>query len=90
MTFASNTKGQAVFGLPGNPVSSFVTFHLFVVPALKFITNYTSHKLSLPVISVELLHDSFELDPRPEYARATITSRDGKLYAEITGNQVRI
>ena len=26
--------GQAVFGLPGNPVSSVVTFSLFVAPAL--------------------------------------------------------
>lgn len=54
MTFAANADGRCVFGLPGNPVSSFVTFHLFVLPALRYITNYDVNKLSLPVITVEV------------------------------------
>jgi molybdopterin molybdotransferase len=33
VTFARGEKG-VVFGLPGNPVSAFVTCHLFVLPAL--------------------------------------------------------
>lgn len=41
-------------------------------------------------IFVQLLNDEIELDPRPEYARATITSKNGKLFAEITGDQVRV
>jgi molybdopterin molybdotransferase len=32
--FASIVSGPVIFGLPGNPVSSLVTFHLFVRPAL--------------------------------------------------------
>lgn len=54
MTFASNSMGQAIFGLPGNPVSAFVTFHLFVLPALRFITHYDLAKLELPIIMVEV------------------------------------
>lgn len=33
-TFASKDK-TLFFGLPGNPVSAFVTFHLFALPALR-------------------------------------------------------
>lgn len=88
MTYASDSKGKHVFGLPGNPVSAFVTFHLFVLPALRYLQGQDEHKLHLSVISVELLNDSIELDPRPEYARATITSIKGKLYAKVTGNQM--
>lgn len=88
MTYASNSKGKHIFGLPGNPISSFVTFHLFVLPALRYLQGHDKCKLQLSVISVELLNESVELDPRPEYARATVTSINGKLYAEITGNQI--
>lgn len=28
------------------------------------------------------------LDPRPEYCRASIISKDGELWAEVTGNQI--
>jgi gephyrin len=45
-------------------------------------------KCHLPVLSVELLTEKYDLDPRPEYARASIISKDGKLYAEITGRQI--
>lgn len=88
MTYASNSKGKHVFGLPGNPVSAFVTFHLFVLPALRFLQGQDDRKLHLSLITVELLNDSLELDDRPEYARASVTSSKGKLYAEVTGNQI--
>lgn len=88
MTYASNSHGKHVFGLPGNPVSAFVTFHLFVLPALRYLQGQDDRKLHLSRITVELLNDSLELDDRPEYARATVTSMKGKLYAEITGNQI--
>lgn len=37
----------------------------------------------------KLINAKVELDPRPEYARARILSRQGKFFAEITDNQVR-
>lgn len=88
MTYAANSNGKHVFGLPGNPVSAFVTFNLFVLPALRYLQGYDESKLHLSVITVELLNDSVELDPRPEYARATVISVNGKLCAEITGDQI--
>lgn len=54
MTFAANAEGRAIFGLPGNPVSAFVCFHLFVLPALRFVNDCAEGKLELPVISVEV------------------------------------
>lgn len=89
MTFASNQRDNFVFGLPGNPVSAFVTFHLFVLPALRKYCGYGQHKLSLPFIFVELANDELELDPRPEYARASVTMKNGKFYGLVTDNQVK-
>lgn len=54
MTFATNEKENFVFGLPGNPMSAFVTFHLFVLPTLRQFCGYSNHKLSLPAVSVEV------------------------------------
>ncbi|XP_058130038.1 molybdenum cofactor synthesis protein cinnamon [Anopheles ziemanni] len=91
--FASSCKTQ-FFGLPGNPVSAFVTFHLFALPALRQYlgtinqTPTQSAKRTLPIINVELLDEKYDLDPRPEYARASIVSRNGKLMASITGGQI--
>lgn len=59
MTFASNSSGKAVFGLPGNPVSSFVTFHLFVLPAIRYIINCDVQKLELPIVTVEVRNFTF-------------------------------
>ncbi|XP_058821624.1 molybdenum cofactor synthesis protein cinnamon [Topomyia yanbarensis] len=92
-TFASKDSTK-FFGLPGNPVSAFVTFHIFALPALRqYLSsiNYTPcgmAKAQLPRIMVELLTENYELDQRPEYARASISSRNGKLYAAITGRQI--
>uniref|UniRef100_A0A1A9W6B9 MoaB/Mog domain-containing protein n=1 Tax=Glossina brevipalpis TaxID=37001 RepID=A0A1A9W6B9_9MUSC len=87
MTFAS--KGSKYFfGLPGNPVSAFATFHLFVLPALRWFNGWPYGKCMLPIIEVILGNDRLLLDPRPEYMRATITSKSGRLHALITGNQV--
>lgn len=89
MTFSSNASNDcAVFGLPGNPVSAFVCFNLFVLPALRKYSGYSNHQLTLPKITVELINDEIELDMRPEFVRARIISQNGKLLAEVTDNQV--
>ncbi|XP_062562815.1 molybdenum cofactor synthesis protein cinnamon [Armigeres subalbatus] len=92
-TFANKEK-TLFFGLPGNPVSAFVTFHLFALPALRKYLASTNEapfilaKCNLPNISVELLTDSYELDPRPEFARASVISKNDKLYVQITEKQI--
>jgi len=44
--FAS-CKGKPVFGLPGNPVSTMVTFQLFVEPAIDLLSGAEAHPLPL-------------------------------------------
>ncbi len=44
---------KMIFGLPGNPVSSFVTFEVFVRPTLRKWMGFT--ELALPVLEAELM-----------------------------------
>ncbi|XP_039498322.1 molybdenum cofactor synthesis protein cinnamon [Drosophila santomea] len=86
MTFASRND-KYFFGLPGNPVSAFVTFHLFALPAIRFAAGWDRCKCSLSVLNVKLLND-FSLDSRPEFVRASVISKSGELYASVNGNQI--
>ena len=40
-------QGRPVFGLPGNPVSTMVTFQLFVAPAIDLLSGAEAHPLPL-------------------------------------------
>lgn len=40
-------RGKPVFGLPGNPVSTMVTFELFTVPVIELLSGHTPHPLTL-------------------------------------------
>jgi molybdopterin molybdotransferase len=66
----------AIFGLPGNPVSAFVTFLLFVRPALLRMMGARDDQLGLPhtkaILAAELSNDG----DRPHYIRGQLV--DGK------------
>lgn len=47
-------RGKPVFGLPGNPVSTMVTFELFVVPAIDILSG--AEPRPLPVFRARLTH----------------------------------
>jgi len=47
-------RGKPVFGLPGNPVSTMVTFELFVVPAIEALSGYAPKPL--PLLKAKLSH----------------------------------
>jgi molybdopterin molybdotransferase len=51
-------EGKPVFGLPGNPVSTMVTFELFVVPAIDLRSGATARPL--PIVEVLLGEDLHE------------------------------
>lgn len=90
-TFATlnyNNSKKLVFGLPGNPVSSVVTFTLFVIPCLKKMKGYSNPKH--PEILVKT-QSSLTLDPeRPEYHRTIVhfEMNQGCIVALSTGNQI--
>jgi molybdopterin biosynthesis enzyme len=74
-----------LFGLPGNPVSCLVGFHLFVRPALQRMQLADAE--TLPRLPVVLGHDVQPSD-RIEYQRATVTAEaNGTLVATVTGSQ---
>ena len=45
-------QGKPVFGLPGNPVSTMVTFQLFVTPAVDLLSGADAHPL--PLVEAQL------------------------------------
>jgi molybdenum cofactor synthesis domain len=57
----------AVFGLPGNPVSAFVTFLCFVHPAI--LKMMGASNLDLPRVPAKLLVDVRNESDRPHYVR---------------------
>lgn len=72
------------FGLPGNPVSSFVSFLVFVRPALKQLCGIETAKTD--TVSV-VLAEGLESDGRESYLRAVVTHENGLLKARLTGHQ---
>ena len=62
--------GCAVFGLPGNPVSAFVTFLQFVQPAI--LKMMGANNLDLPKTSARLTVDLANDGDRPHYVRGRI------------------
>lgn len=86
------TPPQLIFGLPGNPVSSLVTFYLLVVPAIRRLAGWHEPQLRRvhAVIEQPLRLDSY----RPEYHRATVrwdallNGGQGGYRASSTGNQI--
>lgn len=86
-TFAT-VSDKLIFALPGNPASALVTFHLFVLPALRKYAGHSGPRAHLPKLRVTLTED-IKLDPRPEYVRAVVSwdSQVGGLVAVTTGGQ---
>jgi molybdopterin molybdotransferase len=70
--FARNEK-TFVFGLPGNPVSSFVTFLLFVRPALLKLMGATEAQLVPRLISATTGTVLTNPGDRPHYLRGMLT-----------------
>ncbi|XP_012215540.1 gephyrin [Linepithema humile] len=88
-TFATclyKNKKKYFLCLPGNPVSAFVTAHLFVLPLLR----YLQFDISESIVVVAKMSSYYALDERPEYVRATLKWEifDHYPIAYITGNQI--
>ncbi|HKW06503.1 MAG TPA: gephyrin-like molybdotransferase Glp [Candidatus Dormibacteraeota bacterium] len=84
-TFATLSKGRVAFGLPGFPVSSLVTFEVFVRPALRKMQGFA--QLHRPTLPVRLDYDARPTQDRTEYQRVTLRRENGELVASTTGSQ---
>ncbi len=77
--------GKPIFGLPGNPVSSMVSFEQFVRPALLKMSGFT--KIFRPVIDAILREDLSQKPGRKRFIRSVVTLEDGEYYVRTTGEQ---
>jgi molybdopterin molybdotransferase len=84
-TFATLPEGRLAFGLPGFPVSSLVTFEVFVRPALRKMQGFA--QLYRPTLPVRLAYDARATADRTEYQRVTLRREGGELAAYSTGSQ---
>ena len=91
-TLSSRDRGEGrgeglkvAFGLPGFPVSSLVTFEVFVRPALRKMQGFA--KLHRPTLPVRLGYDARPTADRTEYQRVTLRREGRDLVAETTGSQ---
>ena len=78
-------REKLAFGLPGFPVSSLVTFEVFVRPALRKMQGFAS--LHRPTLPVRLDYDARASADRTEYQRVTLRREGRELVAGTTGSQ---
>ena len=72
-------------GLPGNPVSSMITFEQFARPAISKMMGKKT--LTKPTIRAIIEANIANNDGRRVFARVIVTRRDGQYYASVTGPQ---
>ena len=78
-------QGKPVFGLPGNPVSSMVSFEQFVRPSLLKMMGH--RQLYRPVIEAVLKEDIQKKPGRRHFMRAFVSFEKDQYFASVTGPQ---
>ena len=69
-------RGKPVFGLPGNPVSTMVTFELFVVPAIDVLGG--AEPRPLPMLRARLAHAVHERGELTHFLPARVETSRGE------------
>jgi molybdopterin molybdotransferase len=81
----SDGKEIPHLGLPGNPVSSMITFEVFARPAIfKLMGRNHLSKSSITAIMEDAVENK---DGRRIFTRVVVARRNGKYLAHITGPQ---
>jgi len=83
-TFAT-VGGRLAFGVPGFPVSSLVSFEVFVRPALRALQGDATPQR--PRVRVAIAAPVQPAPDRQEYQRVTVRWAGGRLVASSTGGQ---
>jgi molybdopterin biosynthesis enzyme len=78
--------GVPVFGLPGNPVSSRVSFELFARPALRRLAGYAD-AIAEPVLAVAASPFRRRADGRVHFDRVQVRYENGRYVCERAGVQ---
>jgi molybdopterin molybdotransferase len=89
MAFGRLTKGgrdTLLFGLPGNPVATMITFYFFAREAL--LTLMGASPVPAPIRFDSISGSAMKKQPgRTEYQRGILELRDGRWHATVTGAQ---
>ena len=78
-------KGVPHLGLPGNPVSSMITFELFARPAM--LKMLGKKNLAKPTVEAVMEDKAKNTDGRRIFLRAVVRKESGRYYARTTGPQ---
>ena len=79
LAVGARPDGRLALGLPGNPVSAMVIFHVFVAPVLRALAG--DRTPVLPLIPVRLTQRVSHRVGRTEMLRARLSLGDGQLHA---------
>jgi molybdopterin molybdotransferase len=74
-----------VFSLPGNPVSTMITFEEFVRPALLRMQGHK--RVFKPLFKAELRHSLNKKPGKVQIVRVRLEKEQGRWYATSAGNQ---
>jgi molybdopterin molybdotransferase len=77
-------RGIQFVGLPGNPVSAFVGFEVFVRPAILKMSGARDYNRPFQKV---ILGEGVESDGRESYLRAVVSQKDDKVIAHLSGHQ---
>jgi molybdopterin molybdotransferase len=81
----SDDKDVPHLGLPGNPVSSMITFEVFARPAIfKMMGRNDMAKSNITAVLEDSIRNS---DGRRIFARVIVTKKDNEYFAKLTGPQ---
>ncbi len=80
-----NIGGIPAIGLPGNPVSSMISFYQFARPAI--LKMLGAKDLLLPQINARLQHDIVKKSGRTNYIRGILSADNSGLCVKDTGEQ---
>jgi molybdopterin molybdotransferase len=78
-------EGKPLFGLPGNPVSSMVSFEQFIRPSILKMRGYRN--IFCKAIRAEMTEGFTKKKGLTYFLRARVEYREGKYYASTTGEQ---
>lgn len=76
-----------IFLLPGNPVASWVTFHILVAPALNKLAGININQALPQQVQAQARFTLHAKQGRQQFLRGTISSENGQLYADIHAHQ---
>jgi molybdopterin molybdotransferase len=79
-------RNKYIFGLPGNPVSALVTYHQFVLPALRKLSGLSDYadEIWLPAVLTKPVRKKAG---RLEFVRGKLLMKDGSLHIEPSTGQ---